>query len=181
AGRRVPERPRAEVVAAWDWIARRRGRGSVDALARYVALSPRQLRTLFHREVGLGPKAVSGLFRFDHAKRLVATLPDGMTLAEVAQRCGYADQAHLVHDFRRYTGTTPSGWLAEERRNIQDGAYPDRTGCGHGHHTEHHHHGRQPRDRPGPQRLAGLHRPGRPRARPLPRRRRRLPGDRGPQ
>ncbi|HLS41228.1 MAG TPA: helix-turn-helix domain-containing protein [Ornithinicoccus sp.] len=128
AGRRVPERPRAEVVAAWDWIARRRGRGSVDALARYVALSPRQLRTLFHREVGLGPKAVSGLFRFDHAKRLVATLPDGMTLAEVAQRCGYADQAHLVHDFRRYTGTTPSGWLAEERRNIQDGAYPDRTG-----------------------------------------------------
>lgn len=128
AGRRVPERPRAEVVAAWEWIARRRGRGAVDDLARHVLLSPRQLRTLFHREVGLGPKAVSGLFRFDHAKRLVASLPAGMTLADVAQRCGYADQAHLVRDFRRYTGTTPSGWLAEERRNIQDGAYPVPTG-----------------------------------------------------
>lgn len=129
AGRRRPEAPRDEVVAAWEWIARRRGTGSVDELTRHVALSGRQLRALFHRELGLGPKALSGLFRFHHAKRLLATLGAGeATLADIAHRCGYADQAHLARDFRRYTGTSPSGWLAEERRNIQDGAYPDRAG-----------------------------------------------------
>lgn len=125
----VREQPRPEVAEAWTWMARHRGRGSMDRLAQHVALSPRQLRTLFHREVGLGPKAVSGLFRFHHATRRLAVTSDLQpSLADVAQLCGYADQAHLARDFRRYTGTSASGWLAEERRNIQAGGYSDPAG-----------------------------------------------------
>jgi AraC-like DNA-binding protein len=125
----VRDAPRPEVAEAWSWIIRHRGRGSVDDLARHVALSPRQLRTLFRQEVGLGPKAVNGLFRFHHAtRRLAVTSGRPPGLADVAHVCGYADQAHLARDFRRYTGTSPSGWLAEERRNIQAGGYSDPAG-----------------------------------------------------
>ncbi|MBA8823744.1 AraC-like DNA-binding protein [Saccharopolyspora lacisalsi] len=120
--------PRAEVAAAWSWIARHRGTGSMSELARHVLLSPRQLTTVFNSELGLTPKAASRLMRFEHARQHVTRAsrrglpPD---IAATAHACGYSDHAHLVHDFQQYVGTSPTRWLAEERRNIQAGAHRD--------------------------------------------------------
>ena len=36
--------------------------------------------------------------------------PDAVDWAEVAAEHGYADQAHLIHDFRSLTGITPSAY-----------------------------------------------------------------------
>ena len=121
-------RARPELVEAWRWLDRRtsEGAGSMDGLADHVHLSPRQLRALFAREVGIGPKQVSRLMRFGRATRRIAGAvaddrpPD---LAGVAARCGYFDHAHLDRDFARFAGTSPRGWIAEERRNIQDGGH----------------------------------------------------------
>lgn len=118
--------PRPEVVEAWKWIARHRGTGSTASLAHHVRLSPRQLTAVFRSEFGLGPKAVSRLMRFEHARQRMAqavsgdALPD---LAGTAHACGYCDHSHLVGDFQQYVGTSPTRWLAEERRNIQAGAH----------------------------------------------------------
>lgn len=125
--------PRPEVVEAWRWIARHRGTGTMTDLARHVLLSPRQLRTLFHQEVGLGPKAVSRLMRFEHARqRIVAAVRVGEhpNLAEVAHTCGYSDHPHLVADFRQFVGASPTRWLAEERRFLQAGPVQPREDLG---------------------------------------------------
>jgi AraC-like DNA-binding protein len=112
--------PRREVVAAWDWLAARRGRGRMDDLARHVALSGRQLTAVFRAEVGHGPKTVARLMRFEHARDRLAR---GERLADVAQACGYYDHAHLDREFREYAGTSPTAWLDEERGNLQDGGH----------------------------------------------------------
>lgn len=120
------ERVRPELVEAWRWLAWHRGTGSMDGLAAHVHLSPRQLRTLFAREVGVGPKQVSRLMRFASAtSRIAYAVSGGRTpdLAGVAARCGYFDHAHLDRDFAQFAGISPSGWIAEERRNIQDGGH----------------------------------------------------------
>ena len=115
---------RPEVARAWQLVQRSRGRCRVEDVAREVALSPRQLRALTVAELGLSPKALCRTFRFD---AVVAELADGSrTLAEVAAVTGYADQGHLTREFRRMSGTTPTRWMAEERRNIQDGGHRNR-------------------------------------------------------
>lgn len=119
-------RIRPELAEAWAWLARQRGTGSMRELADHVALSPRQLRTLFDREVGTGPKTIGRLMRFQHASGEMATgvrTAHARSLAEIAQRCGYYDQAHLVREFRGFTGAAPTGWIDEERRNIQAGGH----------------------------------------------------------
>ena len=58
---------------------------------------------------------------------MIARLADGdRTLAQIAAEGGYADQAHLTREFRQMAGCTPTQWLAEERRNIQDGGHRNR-------------------------------------------------------
>ncbi|WP_147918296.1 AraC family transcriptional regulator [Ruania zhangjianzhongii] len=119
-------RVRPELVEAWTWMARHRGTGSMRGLAEHVALSPRQLRTLFDREVGHSPKVVSRLMRFQHASQQVAqgaSTGYPRTLAEVAHRCGYYDQSHLVREFRELTHAAPTEWITQERRIIQAGGH----------------------------------------------------------
>lgn len=43
--------------------------------------------------------------RFNQARSMLAA---GVGGAEVAARCGYADQSHLVAEFRRFAGAPPS-------------------------------------------------------------------------
>ena len=120
--RRTSVRP--EVAAAWQVAEATGGRCRIEDLARTVQLSPRQLRTLMIAETGLSPKQLCRQFRFDG---VVARLADGdRTLAQIAAENGYADQAHLTREFRQMAGCTPTQWLAEERRNIQDGGHRNR-------------------------------------------------------
>ncbi|MFI7387143.1 helix-turn-helix domain-containing protein [Streptomyces sp. NPDC049813] len=119
---------RPEVVEAWAWLARHRGTGTLPGLAAHVALSERRLTALFRAETGLSPGQAGRLMRFQHAKAAVVRAvaaggpPD---LSRVAAAHGYCDHSHLVRDFRRYTGLSPTGWLAEECRNIQAGGHHD--------------------------------------------------------
>lgn len=119
--------PRPEAVEAWKWLARSRGTGSMDGLARHVLLSRRQLGAVFHAEFGLSPKAAARLMRFENARRRVirATLTGEHDIAAIAQTCGYYDHSHLVRDFRQYVGTSPTQWLAEELPNVQAAAPRD--------------------------------------------------------
>lgn len=119
-------RVRAEVAEAWRLVLATEGRIPMDALAGHVALSPRQLRTEFTREFGLGPKSAARLARFEAAlAQIASTVHAGRSpdLAGVAADTGYADHAHLTREFRRFAGTAPSAWIREEHRNLQAGGH----------------------------------------------------------
>jgi AraC-like DNA-binding protein len=87
-----------------------RGQLRVDALADAAAVSPRRLRELFLREVGVPPKRLARILRFREAVERLAAAP-AVDLARLALDCGYYDQAHLYRDFRALATMTPIDYL----------------------------------------------------------------------
>ena len=79
---------------------------AVDRLARDAGISSRQLERRFLREVGLGPKMLGRIIRFQQVFRAVEQCYSAW--AEVAIECGYYDQAHLIRDFNQFARQTPA-------------------------------------------------------------------------
>jgi AraC-like DNA-binding protein len=98
-----PTRP--DAAFAWRRLAETGGRIRVGALAAELGCSSRHLARVFRHDVGLSPKAAARLMRFNRARSMLA---DGVGGADVAARCGYTDQSHLVAEFRRFAGAPPS-------------------------------------------------------------------------
>ena len=94
-------------------ILRRRGRLSIDETARRAGLTRRHLERRFRRTVGISPKRLARIARFQHAVRLLerqdGSLPAPGALTAAA--CGYADQAHFIRDFRDLAGCPPGEHL----------------------------------------------------------------------
>ncbi len=108
--------PRPDVAYAWSRLARTGGRVPVGTLCAELRCSRRHLAGRFADELGLGPKTVARMLRFERADAAVRA---GQPLAAVAAACGYADQAHLTRDFRAFAGRPP----AAHRRAVTNDQY----------------------------------------------------------
>jgi AraC-like DNA-binding protein len=85
-------------------LTRSHGETDVDWLARKAGLSTRQFRRRCQTECGVGPKHLARILRFRRACRLAT---EGESWLRVAAEAGYFDQAHLIRDFREFTGAAP--------------------------------------------------------------------------
>jgi AraC-like DNA-binding protein len=79
----------------------------VSDVARAAGISAGHLHALFRAHVGRAPRSLISTRRLEEARRLLAETE--LPIAEVALRCGFADQASLTHAVRRELGTTPGG------------------------------------------------------------------------
>lgn len=100
--------PAGEVAWVWRRLVDEHGNVPIGALAAEVGWSRRHLVNRFHAQVGLPPKMLARILRFEELLRRLPTGP----IAAVATACGYYDQAHMNRDFREFTNTTPSEYLA---------------------------------------------------------------------
>jgi AraC-like DNA-binding protein len=87
------------------------GRAPVGALAAELGWSRRHLGARVRAELGLAPKTIARLVRFQAATARLQR-EGGAGLAEIALDCGFYDQAHLNRDFRAFAGTTPGEYVA---------------------------------------------------------------------
>lgn len=79
----------------------------MDELARRAGYSRQHFTRLFRRELGLGPKVAGRVVRFDRAVSLLRHTASDVSLSDVAQRCGFVDQAHLCRDVADLAGCSP--------------------------------------------------------------------------
>jgi AraC-like DNA-binding protein len=109
APRLADARPSGEVAWAWQRLRQTQGRIAIGELAAELGWSRKRIVARFRDEIGLPPKAVARLLRFEHARELAGT----MSWGELAFECGFSDQSHLIGEFRRVTGRTPETFLQD--------------------------------------------------------------------
>ncbi|MER8866876.1 AraC family transcriptional regulator [Mesorhizobium sp. M0751] len=100
------DRTHADIVWAYETIVSTRGRIRISTLAERLGWSRKHLTGKFSDAVGTGPKTLSRIVRFNHALGLSRRASSDW--ADIAADCGYADQAHLVREFRDLAGVTPT-------------------------------------------------------------------------
>jgi AraC-like DNA-binding protein len=96
---------------------------SIRQVAAELGLSQRRFIELFAIQVGLTPKLLCRILRFQRARAL-ATRNGGLQSAagecepapeiewaDIAIACGYYDQAHFINDFRSLSGVSPSEYV----------------------------------------------------------------------
>jgi AraC-like DNA-binding protein len=98
-----------ELDWAWHQLLRTGGAAPIGELASELGWSRRRLATTFREQIGMTPKTLGRILRFERA---VERLRAGADLADLALDCGYYDQAHFNRDFREFAGATPTAFRA---------------------------------------------------------------------
>lgn len=103
------------VMRAVFTIIQSQGQVAVARLAAEAGLSERHLRRRFVQAVGLAPKELA------RVRRLRSSIVEALgspqrRWVELAAASGYADQAHLVREYKRLSGLSPEAFLAHLER-----------------------------------------------------------------
>ena len=94
----------------------------LETLANRVGLSRFQALRAFKQRYGLPPHAYQLCLRMNHARRL---LLEGTPAADVALRCGFADQSHFNRYFKSFYAVTPMRYARANAPSARSGRAPD--------------------------------------------------------
>lgn len=98
---------------------------SIKTLASDLGVSQKHLIRLFDRVVGLTPKMLARILKFQKVLQCVeqsASSNENLSRngasrrvhwTQIAYECGYYDQAHMIRDFQNFTGMTPTAYFAQ--------------------------------------------------------------------
>lgn len=82
----------------------------IASLAAKTGYTHKHFVSLFHRHIGVSPKAYSRILKFQQAVQQLekTSAPDWSRLVYT---CGYYDQAHFINEFKHFSGFSPSFYL----------------------------------------------------------------------
>src|SRR5262245_39991847 len=82
---------------------------NIAAVTDAIGMSAKRFIERFKAEVGVSPKHYCRIRRFQRALTR-AHRGQRVDWPRVALECGYYDQAHFIHEFRSFSGLTPTGY-----------------------------------------------------------------------
>ena len=100
-------------------LLRHHGTLSTTALAGELHISTRQLEREMHNVVGVGPKRLSDLVRYQFLWQELLLDPR-FQIQDAVQKYGFSDQAHLQNTFKRYHSMTPRQAVAYARAGCRN-------------------------------------------------------------
>ena len=88
-------------LQATGHILDKKGNVNIALLARDTGIGSRQLERVFKEYIGLSPKRFASLIRYQQVWRDLL-FSNTFDVQDAVLRYGYTDQAHLLHEFKRY-------------------------------------------------------------------------------
>ena len=100
-------------------IAATGGAVTIGDLTEAAGVSSTHLARRFKGLIGITPKRLARTYRF--TTTVLAIDPtEPIDWSEVAANAGYFDQAHFAHEFRAFTGLTPTRYVEIRRRFLRE-------------------------------------------------------------
>jgi AraC-like DNA-binding protein len=90
---------------------------SVAQVTEQIGLSSRRFIDVFNDQVGLTPKLYCRVRRFQNVLRRIG-VRGNLNWTDLALSCGYFDQAHFIHDFRAFSGLSPTAYAAHRTEHL---------------------------------------------------------------
>ena len=95
------KRENAQVFQAVAGMLESRGKQSVSIITAKTYMSERQLERLFREYVGVTPKKLAAMIRYQYLWNDIA-FQKHFDIRDAVYQYGYSDQAHLCHEFKKY-------------------------------------------------------------------------------
>jgi AraC-like DNA-binding protein len=105
--------PRVNVAGLIAWVVQHRGCLPVERLSDAAGVSRQHLARVFRESIGVRPKLYCRLARF-HSALAYAGRGDDVQWAQAAAALGYADQSHMIAEFREFSSLTPQRLATEQ-------------------------------------------------------------------
>ncbi|MEI4619531.1 AraC family transcriptional regulator [Bacillus pfraonensis] len=103
----------------------KKGNIHIKSMAEEFYISERQMERFFRQHIGVSPKKLSTILRFDAARTCMIFAPH-MSMQEIMYKFGYYDYSHFTKDFRNYLGMSPKEyhtWIKQIKRDGKDVAF----------------------------------------------------------
>lgn len=95
-----------------NFIIKNKGHFSIKQLVEYTGYTERHLERKFKECIGLNPKKFGNVIRLHHFLKLVKDKTDDINLTSICYDAGFSDQSHLIKEFRKHTGITPTEYIS---------------------------------------------------------------------
>lgn len=108
----------SDVEYCVDAMTQSGGSITIDVLAKQLCIGKRQLERKFSAAVGLTPKMLARIIRFQNTLQLIEKR-DFTSFTGVAHEGGFYDQAHFIKDFKEFTGLNPKQYFYENLEMVK--------------------------------------------------------------
>ena len=99
------------INSSLDFIRANKGYFSVKQLVDHTGYTERHLERKFKECIGLNPKKFGNVVRLHHFLKLLKCKTEDLNLTAICYDAGFSDQSHLIKEFKKQTGITPTEYL----------------------------------------------------------------------
>jgi len=99
-----------------NYIMKNKGAVTVNHLVKYTGYSERHIERIFKECIGLNPKKFGNIVKLHFFLNLLKYKSSQSNITDLCYEAGYVDQSHLIKEFKKYTGITPTQYLNNSNR-----------------------------------------------------------------
>ncbi|CAM3022780.1 AraC family transcriptional regulator [Chryseobacterium flavum] len=104
------------ITAAQQYLLQSKGSVSSRELQHFTGYSERHLERKFEHYIGMSPKKYGNIIRLHYFLSILNNGTDEKNMTMLSYEAGYADQSHLIREFKNNIGLTPKQYLNTQNK-----------------------------------------------------------------
>lgn len=104
------------IQASLNFIIKNRGTITIKQLVKHTGYTERHIERAFSESIGISPKRFGNIVKLHSFLKMLRDNSVQNNITAYCYEAGYFDQSHLIKEFRKYTGITPTQYLNDTSR-----------------------------------------------------------------